>query len=78
MLEGGGPPVGRYVMPAERQGLFIMPDTQRPEAGRTNLAMPRVRREQDIASVYLMRLLDASNLIPCAWLLGLRPIVTYD
>ncbi len=55
-----------------------MPDTQRPEAGRTNLAMPRVRREQDIASVYLMRLLDASNLIPCAWLLGLRPIVTYD
>ena len=66
MLEGGGPPVGRYVMPAERQGLFIMPDTQRPEASRSNWAMLRTRRDQDIASVYLMRLLDASNLISCA------------
>ena len=66
MLEGGGPPVGRYVMPAERQGLFIMRDTQRPEASRSNWAMLRTRRDQDIASVYLMRLLDASNLISCA------------
>jgi hypothetical protein len=65
-------------MPFEGKGLVIMPDTPRSEAGRTNWTEPRSRREQDIASVYLVRLLDASNLIPCARLLVLPPIVTYD
>jgi len=35
-------------MPAERKGLFIMPDTPRPETSRTNWAMLRPRRDQDI------------------------------
>jgi uncharacterized protein (DUF4415 family) len=35
-------------MSAERKGLFIMPDAPRPEANRTNWAMLRSRRDQDI------------------------------
>ena len=55
-----------------------MPDTPRLEAARTNWAEPRSRRDRDIASVYQVRLLDASNPIRCVGLLVLRPIVTYD
>jgi uncharacterized protein (DUF4415 family) len=35
-------------MPAEGKGLFIMQDTPRPEASRTNWAMLRSRSDQDI------------------------------
>src|ERR1700735_5595106 len=35
-------------MPAGRKGLFITPDTPRPDASRTNGAMLRSRSDQDI------------------------------
>jgi uncharacterized protein (DUF4415 family) len=35
-------------MSAERKGLFIMPDTPRPDVSRTNWAMLRSRSEQEI------------------------------